>query len=341
MGAAAAVILIRERQVEGRQAVRPQRRRVSFVVVTGMLAALAVATVACRSNDANSLAPGAGATRTLLTDAPFPFDNVARVDLYVVSVSASLSPDTGAASSGGNFVTLATPNRRIDVLALQGGRTDELGSTTLSAGAFTAVRMIIDTDSSSITLKNGKKLTGSSSPRIQWQSSAGRPVLNALIQEQILVPRAGGTVVIDYDVGQAFIPTQQLEPLSPDSGFIFSPVLRAADATRTGSITGSVRARGSSGAAVVDASLRLYIGNPAGAENTWSVLGTAKTDSSGAFRFSYVTRSSYWAGIPAFAGKSYIVVVDPPTGAGLGRALLPGVVVSVGGTTSVGTLVLP
>jgi len=34
--------------------------------------------------------------------------------------------------------------------------------------------MVIDTDSSSITLKDGRVLTGRSTPGIQWQSSAGR-----------------------------------------------------------------------------------------------------------------------------------------------------------------------
>src|SRR5207237_1213624 len=136
----------------------------------------------------------------------------------------------------GQFVTLATPNRRINLLALQNGITDELGTVALPSGAISAVRMVIDTDSSSITLKNGTKLTGNSTPGIHWQSSAGRPTLNALIQEQILVPKTGAVVVIDYDVGQAFIPPQELDPASRDSGFIFSPVLRAADATRTGSI---------------------------------------------------------------------------------------------------------
>jgi hypothetical protein len=219
--------------------------------------------------------------------------------------------------------------------------TDELGVATLPSGAITAVRMVIDTDSSSITLRNGQVLTGNSNPRIQWQSSAGRPVLNALIHEQIRVPKAGATIVIDYDVGKAFIPPQEINPTSTDSGFIFSPVIRAADAARTGSIAGVVRARNATGAPVANASLRLYLGNPATPENTWSVLGTAKTDANGAFKFSYVTQSSYWAGLPAQAGKSYIVAVDPPPGLGLGRMLRSNLSVVALTETAVGTVALP
>jgi hypothetical protein len=276
-----------------------------------------------------------GTTRVLLTDAPFPFDRVERVDVFVVSVSGSLGADTSAA---GTFVTLATPNRTIDLLALQNGVTDELGALELPEGVITAVRLIIDTDRSSITLKDGTVLTGNSSPGIAWQSSAGRPVLNALIHEHIDVPDTGGTVVIDFDVGKAFLTPQELDPESTDQGFIFSPVLHAADGTKTGSIAGVVV---SGGQPVADASLRLYLGKAAEPENTWSVLATAHTDAAGAFRFSYVTRSAYWSGLPAQATSTYIVAVDPPSALAAERTLVANVTVTAGQETALGTVVLP
>jgi hypothetical protein len=303
-----------------------------------LAAVVVVATTTC--GDAGVAEPTmTGLTRTLLTDAPFPFSRVARVDLYVVSVSASLSSDTGATASG--FVTLATPKRRINVLALQNGITEELGTASVPRGAVTAVRMVIDTDSSSITLKSGAVLTGRTTPGIQWQSSAGRPSLDALIHEQILVPDSGGVVVVDFDVGKAFIPPQEINPASTDSGFIFSPVIRAADANRTGSISGTVRARGATGTPVADASLRLYLAKPGTPENTWPTLATAKTDANGAFTFAYVPQSSYWAGIPTRATDTYVVAVDPPAGATVGRMLVSNVSVSARSTTSVGTVILP
>jgi hypothetical protein len=302
----------------------------------GLAAGVAVAAGSCGGHE--TVKPATSLTRTLLTDDPFPYHRVARVDLFVVSVEASLSPDTAVATG---FFTLATPNRRINVLALQNGVTEELGAVTLPSGAITAVRMVIDTDQSSITLKSGAVLTGRSRPGIDWQSSAGQPTLNALVHEQILVPETGGVVVIAYDVGKAFIPVQELDRTSTDSGFVFSPILRAADATRTGSIAGIVRAGGSSGAAVEDASLRLYLGNPAHPEDTWPVLATARTDATGAFRFSYVTRSAFWSAAPTGAEWTYIVAVDPPPQSGLGRVVVPNLTVTAGAETSVGTVVLP
>lgn len=303
--------------------------------------ALSFAAVAC-DNAGSTASVGSntgGKTRTLLTDAPFPFDRVARVDLYVVRISGSVAPDTSSANQ--NFMTMATPNRRINVLALQGGLTDELGTASLPTGVITALQMVIDTDSSSITLKDGRVLTGKSKPSIQWQSSAGRPTLNALIQDQIDVPSTGGVAVIDFDVGQAFFPTQDLQPASTDSGFIFSPFIRAVDGTRTGTISGTVRAKTASGAPVADASLRLYFGKLSQPENTWGVYGTAKTDANGAFKFSYVTRSAWMNSRGALAGGTYIVAVDPPSSSGLGRVLAKDFVVTSGQDTPTGTIVVP
>ena len=266
---------------------------------------------------------------------PFPFDRVERVDLYVVSVSGSLSADTSAA---GSFVTLATPNRTIDLLALQNGVTDELGALELPEGVITAVRLVIDTDLSSITLKDGTVLTGSSTPGIAWQSSAGRPVLNALIHEQIDVPDTGGTVVIDFDVGKAFITPQELDPASTDQGFIFSPVLHAADGTKTGSIAGVVRSGGSrwtmrrSGSTWASRPSRRIPGR------CWRRRTPMPT---GAFRFSYVTRSAYWSGLPAQANTTYIVAVDPPSALAAERTLVANVTVTAGQETVLGTIVLP
>jgi hypothetical protein len=300
----------------------------------------AVALGACSAaHDVSTGALGFPASKVLLTDDPFPYSRVARVDLYIVSVSGSLNADTNA-TDGGGVAPLANPNRRINVLALQNGLFDDLGIATVPTGAITAIRLVIDTDSSSITLKDGRVLTGTSTPGIHWQSSAGRPVLNALINESIVVRDTGAVIVIDYDVGKAFITPQEITPGSTDSGFVFSPVFRAVDAVRSGAIAGVVRAHAAGGAAVVDASLRLYFGNPATPENTWSTLATARSDTTGAFRFGFVTRSSYWAGTNN-AGRTYIVAVDPPAGSGLGRTLVPNLQVTAGATTPVGTVVLP
>ena len=313
------------------------RKAITFFSLAGTVLSLA----ACGAQlDTMASAGTRGDSRILLTDAPFPYYRVSRADIYVVSVSLSTSTDTSAGAVGGAFTTVATPNKRINMLALQNGLTELLGTARLPVGSITAVRMVIDTDSSSLTLRSGQVLNGKSTPAIQWQSSAGRPTLNALIHEQILAPDTGAVIVLDFDVGKTFIPPQEVDPASLDSGFIFSPVLHAADGARTGSISGTVRSGTTSGPPVADASLRLYLGALGTPENTWSNLATTKTDANGAFRFSYVTRSSFWARQAAQAGKTYIIAVDPSPFSTLKRTIVPGFSVTERAETSAGVIVL-
>lgn len=302
-----------------------------------LIIALALASAGCLDSSSPHTA---GISHVLLTDDPFPYYRLQRVDMYVVSVAASLSADTGGVDSpGGEFVTIATPERRINLLGLQNGVTDELGTVDLPAGPITALRMVIDTDSSSITLRDGRVLTGSSNPGINWQFPTARPTLNALIHEQIMVPDTGAVIVIDFDVGTTFILPQEVDPASTDSGFIFSPVFRAVDANRTGAIAGTVRALNGSGQPVADATLQLYLGYSNAPENTWWRVGTASTGADGTFRFSFVTRSAWWANT-SLAGERYMVAADPPPGSGLGRTVVGDVTVTAGQETALGTLVL-
>ena len=71
------------------------------------------------------------------------------------------------------------------------------------------------------------------------------------------------------------------------------------------------------------------------------MLQTGKTAADGTFRLSYVTRSSYWAGFPVHAGKSYIVAVDPAPASGRGRMLVPSLTVTAGAETPLGSVVVP
>ena len=281
-------------------------------------------------------APGAGTSQIRLSDDPFPYDRVARADVYIVSVQASLAPDTGVSAG---FVTVAAPKQRYNLLDYQGGATALLNSVSLPVGYVRAVRMVIDTDSSSLTLRDGRVLTSTSSPGIQWQSSAGRPTLNATVLDTIRVSDSGAVVVIDYDVGAAFIPVQVVAPGSTDSSFIFSPVLGARDARRTGSISGIVRAGTAGGAPVANASIQLYLPlSGLAAENTWSVIGHARTDANGVFKLPFVVRSAFWRG---GVGQSYNVAIDPPAGMARTRQVILGVSVVPLQDAALGTVVLP
>ncbi len=303
------------------------------------LVVLALLSAAC-ARDAQKSEPQSGSSHFLLTDAPFPFDRLKRVDIHIVSVAVSYGADTAAGA--GEWITVAEPDRTFDLLALDNGATTELGSLALPTGLIQAVRMVIDTDKSSLTLKDGRVLAGGDGAHGGvFGLGVGLAELNALIHENVLaVPDSGAVIVIDYDLSLALYTPQMEDSTSADSSWTFMRQFRAVDAARTGTITGVVRAHSADGQPVRDAAVSLCLGHLDWTPGTWLKLHLARTDSTGSFRIPYVTRTSFWADTPR-ADESYIVLVEPPTTTGLGSAFVPDLTVEAGQTVALGTVVVP
>ena len=155
------------------------------------------------------------------------------------------------------------------------------------------------------------------------------------MEDHIAVPSGGTDVVIDFDVGRAFIDPSVVEPPTTHQGFIFSPVLRAAQVSRTGSISGTVRLGSGTGPLAPEATVELKLGNPSNPSNTWGVVSTARTDANGVFKFGYVTRSEMFTRVnPAW---SYMVVATK----GPGQSGAKAVTVLAGSDAPTGILIVP
>ena len=152
--------------------------------------ALFGALVACSDN---STGPDQGRIAVRLTDAPFPLDEVQSIDMFIVRVEAKLASTTeadadedvedGDASSDG-WVVLATPNASFDLMDLQNGVNVLLGDASVTAGSYQSIRLILDTGKSSVTLKNGMTLSGTSSPSILFPS-AGKSGIKVIFSTPI------------------------------------------------------------------------------------------------------------------------------------------------------------
>ena len=112
-------------------------------------AVAAVLFAGCYQDDAS--VTGALAVRpqitVRLTDAPFPYDSLHSVKIYVVRIEANTTDTSG----GGQWTVITEPRKTFDLLALQQGATAILGQGEMPAGQYRAVRMTIDTSLSSIT----------------------------------------------------------------------------------------------------------------------------------------------------------------------------------------------
>jgi Domain of unknown function (DUF4382) len=148
-------------------------------------------TAAC----SDSTTPGAGLTQVVLTDDPFPTNDVRSVDVYIVSVAVSPSGDTLVSPS--DWITVAEPHKRFDLLTLQNGTTALLGESPLPAGAYRLVRIVMNTDSSSITWADGHQAS------VHW-GFPGEISINPLVEQPLGISPQGGHIEIDFNLAQSF-----------------------------------------------------------------------------------------------------------------------------------------
>jgi len=197
-------------------------------------------------NSSNSNTSGSGTVAVRLTDAPFSSDSVKSVDIFVVRVDArasdadsatadhALSSDS-AESSG--WKTLATPNASFNLLSLQNGISAALGQASIPAGTYSGLRLIIDPSQSSVTLKNGTKLTNTSSPSVTFPSAARSGIKIVLSQPVPVVANTTTTLLVDFDVNNSFV---QRGNTIDRNGLLFKPVIKAT-ITNTATTNATVR----------------------------------------------------------------------------------------------------
>jgi hypothetical protein len=265
---------------------RATTRVAALTLLVGLLAG------GCYKDDVTGLPSGGKPlAKILLTDSPFPFDSVASVNVYVVSIEASASADSSGsqtATGASDWVTIAAPHRSFNLLTLQQGTTAFVGQGELSAGHYRAVRMTIDTDSSSIIWSSG------GSAQINW-STSGRLTMYALVQSPVSVDSVAGpssvNIVLDFDVGRSF-PYN----LFGNNEFDFIPWLRAVNSATTGTVEGTVTTPTIEGdQPMANADITVY--PPDAQYQTFAAVNavaTGHTDVNGHYRVAFLSPGQYF-----------------------------------------------
>ena len=242
-----------------------------------LAAAGTLALAACTSLEIGPAGPPVeGKTSVLLTDAPFPFDRIERVDIHISEISLSPQADTSQGPPG--WITVARPERLFNLLDLQNGATALLGEADVPPGQYRAIRVTFD------PAKSGMTDTGGGHPRIDWQAKGDAPTLFGLVEEAMAIDENGEDIVIDFDVGRSFLP-------DAGDGFVFVPFLRAITRAGSGSIAGTLR-RSEGGAPIPLAAVSVHY-----AFDSSSTLGplvaTSRSDAEGKFQASFLRPGRY------------------------------------------------
>ena len=256
-------------------------------------AALGVGLAACDDT-------GQGQMTVRLTDAPFPFAEVSRVDVHVVRVDARTSEPTTTEAEDvddtDEWTTIATPNAVINLLELANGTTTNLGSTTLPTGTYSGFRIIIDPSQSSVTLKDG------TNPDVQWPSAA-QTGIKVKLDQPISLTENGSVVILDFDVGRSFVMRGNS---IRNNGLLFKPVVRGTATDITGSASGTVRGDNATGPVVADATVEvLTAGTALDDTDDAKIVATGKTDANGVFTFAFLLPGTYALRATPPAGSVY------------------------------------
>ena len=267
----------------------------------------AVLLVSAGMTACDSTAGGTGKVTVQLTDAPFPFSEVSRVDVFVVRVDAKVSAtseqEAQDASDTNGWTTLASPNALVNLLDLNGGKLTTLGTTTLANGTYQGFRLVIDPAQSSVTLKDGAR------PDIVWPS-ANRSGIKVNLTTPLVVSSDSSVFIIDFDIGRSFVMRGNS---IRTNGLLFKPVVQAVAQDITGSFSGTVRGDSPTGAPIAGATVELLkAGTPIGDTESTNVVRTTGTDANGAFTLAFL--------LPG----TYVVRATPPTGSAYKPALLSG-----------------
>lgn len=316
------------------------RQKISSLSVAALAVCAGMALGACSGDSgAGSTSPSAaGSVSIALTDAPFPFDSVARADLFVVRIDGKVADSDSAGAEAGkdddshsntdpsrDWVTLAAPNQLFNLLDFQNGKSVNLAQTTLPSGTYRGFRLILDVNKSSITLKNGNILN-SANGGIKFPS-AGRSGIKIALARPFTVTSGKSQMVVDFDLGHSFVMRGNS---IGRNGLLFKPVIRASAVEQTGGIAGTVHATSATGAVVANASVEILKAGTALTDTLSSnLIATTKTDSAGAY-------ATLW-----LQPATYTVRATPPTGSANKPALAPSVTVTSGKTTSGTDIVLP
>jgi hypothetical protein len=255
----------------------------------------AAATVGCSDSD------GSGKLTIQMTDAPFPFSEVSAVNIFVVRIDARTTDvataDAENSANTAGWTTIATPNRVVNLMSLQGGVTTNLGTTELGSGTYNAFRLVIDPAQSGVTLKSGVAVNTSF-------PSAAQSGIKINLDQPIEVTEDSTVMILDFDIGRSFV--MKGNSISKN-GLNFKPVIRAVASDMTGSLSGTVRADSPTGAAMADATVEiLKSGTLIGSTDPDAVVASTKTDADGKFVFRFVLPGEYVVRATPVASTSYL-----------------------------------
>jgi hypothetical protein len=211
----------------------PRQRRAALAA---WMAGGALSLAGCSDGDLPGGNSATGTIRVSLADAPYPFELIRSAELTFDQVSVRYQGDPA-----GGFLVLGDELRTVNLLDLRNGVTTLLVEAEVPAGTIDQLRLhVVD---AGVTLTDGREFP----LQVPSGETSG---LKAHADPPIVV--AGGLtadLLLDVDVSRSFLAVPAAPRKVDDvRGFHFKPVVRVANLSESGSISGHVRSDAATGA---------------------------------------------------------------------------------------------
>jgi hypothetical protein len=196
------------------------------IFLTLLTAAVMLVFAGCdKTNDGN------GHLVVNITDAPFPVDMVESAEVTITKVEIRKAGD--GVCDECPFEVLWEGSETFNLLDLRNGVVAELIDLELAAGEYDLLRLYVD--EASLKVKDGEtytvKVPSGSQTGIKIFINPGLVVEGGLTTELIL----------DFDLSNSFVIQGNMDSPAGIKGFIFKPVIRAANNSTAGSLQGIVK----------------------------------------------------------------------------------------------------
>ena len=173
---------------------------------------------------------GPGRLVIKITDAPFPIDLVESATVKITKVEIRKVCDT--ISDGNPYMVVSEDTISFDLLQLRNGITEDLADVEVQQGKYDLVRLYVD--QASLKIKDGDSYN--------VKVPSGKQTGIKVFVKPALSVEGGLTseLLLDFDLSRSFVMRGNLNKPSGMNGFIFKPVIRAANISTAGRIEGMV-----------------------------------------------------------------------------------------------------
>lgn len=223
---------------------------------------LTVLILGCSGGSGNSVAPGTPtAINVTLVDGPAPDFKEVNLSIKALEIHASATPG----ESG--WITLATPNKTVDLLKLRDGVVETLAAgKSLDPGRYQMLRLILAAAGNTIKLADGSSAV--------LEIPSGQQSGLKLPLSFTVAPGTTADVWIDFDGARSI---HLIATGGPIPRYILRPVVQAVEKVATGSVTGTLK----SGATLL--ANAQVLAETLDANGNVTILRSATTNASGAY----------------------------------------------------------